>query len=50
VGIWKKWVITPLKECLSRRIDELATENQGKQAKSKSPFICAATTRRWGPD
>ena len=36
------------KECLSNRIDELASKREGKQAKSKSfllpcPFIWAAT-------
>jgi hypothetical protein len=36
VGILKKRVLIPLKECLSNRIDELESKSEGKQAKDKS--------------
>ena len=36
VGILKKCILTPVKECLSIRIDELASKSEGKQAKKQS--------------
>lgn len=50
-GILEKWVLIPVKECLSNRINELARESEDRQAKSKifftpHPFIYAIY-RRW---
>lgn len=38
MGIPKKSVLIPAKECLSIRVDELARENEAKQANNKSFF------------
>ena len=38
-GILKKYVLTRAKECLSSRIDELASKSEGKQVKSKSSLL-----------
>ena len=38
VRIPKKWVLISVKECLSGRMEELASETEGKQAKAKVSF------------
>lgn len=49
-GLLKNRVLTPARGCLSSRVDEPASESEGKQAKSKSillpcPLMWAATGR-----
>jgi hypothetical protein len=39
VGILKKWLLIPVKECLSRRMGELVSESKGNQAKRRAFFF-----------
>jgi hypothetical protein len=53
IGILKKWLLIPVKECLSSWMGEFVSESEGKQAKNKGflllcPFIYIVS-RRCGP-
>lgn len=54
VGVQKKWVLTPVKGCLSYRVDGPASKGEGQAGKEqKLPFpcpLCGSAVRRCAQD